>query len=237
MAEPFFQFKRFRVYHSACGFKVGTDGVLLGAWANVSDGHSVLDIGTGSGLIALMLAQRAKVSIDAIELHPCAAKQAEQNVARSAFGDVLVYNNSLAVWADSGKKYDVVVCNPPFFSNAQPPKDDALALAKHTITLTPMELFGQVRKLMKPTGHFCTIFPKTEYELFCHAAKTHGFFPEKVVDVYPMPNYPEIRLMVEFTLTDKGKPTREPLYIEQSESRHDYSDAYKALTKDFFLRF
>ncbi len=237
MPEPYFQFKRFRVYHADCGFKVGTDGVLLGAWTPVKDGDSVLDIGTGSGLISLMIAQRANVQIDAIDINARAAEQAAKNFGRSAFSDIRAYHSAVADWAGSDRKYDLVVCNPPFFSNAQPPRDPDLKVAKHTVALDPPDLFALARSLLRAGGGLGIIFPRSEYDVFCQAAKKHGFFPQNVLDVYPLPDHPEIRLLVNFVMSDPGPPERHDLHIERSKKRHDYSQEYMDLTGDFFLRF
>jgi len=237
MAEPYFQFKKFRVYHSAGGFKVGTDGVLLGAWAPVKDGDSVLDIGTGTGIISLMVAQRAKVSVDMIEINPIAASQAKRNVMCSPFSDMMVYNEDVADFVNRGKHYDFVVCNPPFFSHSQPSKDVSIRLAKHTVKLTPADLFKHVGKLLKPEGRFAVIFPQTEYDVFFNSAKAEGLFAKEVVNVFPQPDYPLIRLMVCFTKEEDAEPTKTEFLIEKSAERHDYSDEYKELTKDYFLRF
>lgn len=237
MAEPYFQFKKFRVYHSAGGFKVGTDGVLLGAWTPVKDGDRVLDIGTGTGLLSMMLSQRANVSVDAIEINPIAADQAKRNIQRSPFSNIKVLNMDVAQFVEGVVKYDLIVCNPPFFSNAQAPKDKSLHQAKHTVSLKPCDLFGHASKLLDDGGRLAMIFPKTEHDTFCAAAKSSGFYPKNVLDIYPQPDYPEIRLMVNFTKTQLPNPDRRDFWIAQSNKRHDYSQEYKELTKDFFLRF
>ncbi|MFC2176537.1 tRNA1(Val) (adenine(37)-N6)-methyltransferase, partial [Bacteroidota bacterium] len=191
MAEPYFQFKKFRVYHNSCGFKVGTDGVLLGAWAPVRGGDDILDIGTGSGLIALMLAQRAKdATVDAIDINDYAAHQAASNFAKSPFSNIRAHRSTVANWAAGSKRYDLVVCNPPFFMNAPEPKSQSLKVAKHCVSLSPSDLFKHVKTLLKPGGRFALIFPKLEYDNFCGAAKEYNFYPKDVLDVSPLPNYP-----------------------------------------------
>lgn len=237
MAEPYFQFKKFRVYHAAGGFKVGTDGVLLGAWAPVNNGDEVLDIGTGTGLISLMVAQRAQVSVDSVDINPIVAEQARMNVMRSSFSNMNVYHEDVAVFANRGKHYDLIVCNPPFYSHDQPSKDPSIRMAKHTVSLNPDDLFSHANKLLKSDGRMALIFPTTEQDVFRNAALTNGFYPNEIVIIYPQPDYSEIRLMVNYTRTVFSEPNRSVLMIEKSGTRHDYSDEYKELTKNFFLRF
>ncbi|MDP6908757.1 MAG: methyltransferase, partial [Flavobacteriales bacterium] len=190
-----------------------------------------------SGLISLMLAQRGNVEVDAIDINPVSVGQAEQNFSRSPFSNVQAYHSDVSDWRNSDRKYDLVVCNPPFFSNAQPPKNRSMMVAKHCVTLRPMDLFKHAQQLLSNAGRFAVIFPKTEYEVFCKAAKENGFFPKQILDIYPLPDYPEIRLLVNFVKDDCGKPERSSLVIEKTKKRHDYSKDYMNLTKDFFLRF
>ncbi|MGK0383532.1 MAG: tRNA1Val (adenine37-N6)-methyltransferase [Bacteroidia bacterium] len=150
---------------------------------------------------------------------------------------MMVYNEDVAQLAERGKQYDFIVCNPPFYSHSQPSKDISIRLAKHTVTLNPAGLFRHASELMKSDARFAVIFPQTEYDVFFSAAKAEGFFAKEVVNVFPQPSYPLIRLMVLFTKEDVGEPTKTDFLIEKSASRHDYSDEYKELTKDYFLRF
>ena len=237
MAEPYFQFKKFRVYHSAGGFKVGTDGVLLGAWAPARGGDSVLDIGTGTALIALMIAQRTNVFVDMVEINPIAAEQAKRNVVHSPFSNMMVYNEDVAEFSERGKQYDFIVCNPPFYSHSQPSKDVSIRLAKHTLTLNPTDLFMYASELLKSTGRLAMIFPTTEKEIFMKAAKSAGFYVSEIVSVYPQPNCEAIRLMVNFRKTESDNIIESDFMIEKSAKRHDYSVEYKELTKNYFLRF
>lgn len=236
MPEPFFQFKQFRVYQSAPGFKVGTDGVLLGAWAEIRKDESVLDIGTGTGLIALMIAQKGAGKVDAVEINPLSAKQAKKNFAHSSFTNLSLFNESVSQFVSREKKYDLIVCNPPFYSHNQPSKDESIRMAKHTVALMPDELFRCAKLLTKSNSRFNLIFPKTEEEVFFRAGSKAGFYPKKIVDVYPQPNYSQIRFLVEFVKAEV-EVERSQFYIEKSDKRHDYSDAYKNLTNEYFLRF
>lgn len=238
MAEPYFQFKKFRVYHHRHAFKVGTDGVLLGAWAEVNNGEHALDIGTGSGLIALMVAQRSTITMDAIDLNPLAAQLASTNFQHSPFSDIRAYHCDLKDYLPEQRNvYDLIVCNPPFFSHAQPPKDNTLNLAKHTVGLSPVELFREVKRLLKPTGRFSLIFPIQEKELFLDQAHVNGFHHLREMLIHPVPNQPAIRLMVTFTYQRDQAPQQEVLILENEAGKRGYTEAYRNLTEAYFLRF
>lgn len=238
MAEPYFQFKKFRVYHHRHAFKVGTDGVLLGAWAEANDGERVLDIGTGSGLIALMVAQRATITIDAIDVNPLAAQLASTNFQHSAFTDIRAHHCDLKEFLPAQHDvYDLIVCNPPFFAHAQPPKDTTLHLAKHTVGLTPKDLFREVNRLLKPTGRFSLIFPIQEKEIFLNQAENTGFHPLREMDIQAVPDQPAIRMLVTFIKKKSQNTIKETLILEEEAGKRGYTKAYRKLTEAYFLRF
>lgn len=238
MAEPFFQFKQFRVYHHRDTLKVGTDGVLLGAWAEVNKGNRVLDIGTGTGLIALMLAQKAQASIDAIDISEGASSLAAVNFAHAPFADLRAYCCDLADWLpDVQCIYDLIVCNPPFFTHAQPPKDDALHLAKHTVGLSPATLFREVSRLLKPSGHFYMIFPVQGQDEFFRAAESNGFHIFRRIELLPLPDRPAKRLLAAFTQEETNIVKVDTLTIELKAGERGYTNQFRQLTRDFFIRF
>lgn len=238
MAEPYFQFKKFRVYHYRDVLKVGTDGVLLGAWAEVNDGEKVLDIGTGTGLMALMLAQRARVTMDAIDISPTAVRQAAENFSHAPFSDIRAHQSDLGDWLSGHKDcYDLIVCNPPFFTHAQPPKDDALHLAKHTVGLAPSTLFREVARLLRPTGRFSTIFPVQGQEEFFREAARNGLHVLRQTDVIPLPGRPAKRLLVTFVPRSVETASHDALILENDAGKRGYTEAYQHLTGGYFLRF
>lgn len=238
MAEPYFQFRQFRVYHHRDTLKVGTDGVLLGAWAEVNDHERVLDIGTGIGLIALMMAQRAQVQVDAIDISNDAVTLAAENFARAPFSDIQAYCSDVDEWRKDEKGlYDLIVCNPPFFTHAQPPKDDALRLAKHTVELDPTKLFREVTRLLKPTGRFSLIFPTQGQDEVFREAEKNGLSIVRQTAVHPLPDRPAKRLLLTFVPQQADQPKHDALVLEHDAGKRCYTDDYKRLTGTYFLRF
>jgi len=238
MAEPYFQFRQFRVYHHRDTLKVGTDGVLLGAWAEVNDHERILDIGTGTGLIALMLAQGARARIDAIDISSDAVSLAAENFARAPFSDIKAHCSNVDEWfAGERGVYDLIVCNPPFFTHAQPPKDDALHLAKHTVELDPVKLFREVARLLKPTGRFSLIFPTQGQEEFFREAERNGLSVVRQTAVHPLPDRPAKRLLLTFVPHPAEQAKHDALVLENDAGKRGYTDDYKRLTGTYFLRF
>lgn len=237
MANPYFQFKQFTVYHDLCAMKVGIDGVLLGAWAPVdSSANRILDVGTGSGLIALMLAQRSNAMIDAIDLDEGAVRQAEINVTASDWNDrIRVRHQSLQRFAETETKvYDLIVSNPPFFISSLKAPDEARTIARHADTLTHEELLKYASELLKKTGRMCVILPVNEGLRCVESAWKFGLYCHQCVHVYPKPKSEPKRLLLEFGFTAR-ETQLSSIEIETAE-RHQYSAAFTALAKDFYLK-
>lgn len=216
--------------------KVGTDGVLLGAWANVENVNSVLDIGTGSGVIALMIAQRSNAHIQAVEIDRSSAIQAKYNFELSQWSERLsVEAISLQEYSKNQlNKFDLIVSNPPYFSKSLKPPSAQRALTRHTDELPNADLLCGVSLLLKPEGRFCAIFPYTEGNIFIAEAVNYGLFCNRKVFVQTKPEKPIIRILAEFSFNKIKLPDST---ISIHTSAGDYTDDYKILTADFYLAF
>lgn len=216
--------------------KVGTDGVLLGAWADIKDATNILDIGTGSGLIALMLAQRSMAQITAIDIDENAIIQAQLNVNNSPWTNriQLIECNLTEFTRSVSLKFDVIVSNPPFFKNSLKTPNISRTVARHASTDFHNEIIASAQELLTETGKLYLILPLTEgNECICFAQKS-GFFCTKKTYVYPKPHSPAKRLLLEFA-RQKSDCDGSELYIETNE-RHHYSDAFTNLVKNFYLK-
>ncbi len=215
--------------------KVGTDGVLLGAWSRVL-GRDVLDIGTGTGLIAIMLAQRSeKMTIDSVELELEAFQEAQENINNCDWTDrITAYNNSIQEFKTI-KKFDLIISNPPFFIYSTQAQDSNRNIARHTDQLSFKDLIEAIIRLLKPEGIFSLILPTTEAEHFINLAKQKQLFINRKCIVKPNPTKPSKRVLMEFSFHSK-KVLKEELTIE-TETRHQYTKEYISLTKDFYLKF
>ncbi len=159
MSNSYFQFKQFTVWHDKCAMKVGTDGVLLGAWVNIFNAKSVLDIGTGTGLIALMIAQRSTANILAVEIDADAVNQAIENVERSPWSGNIKVQHADFKTATFNTKFDVIVSNPPYFSDSLLSPDTHRSTARHTSELTYHDLISRVSGILAFKGEFSLIIP------------------------------------------------------------------------------
>jgi tRNA1Val (adenine37-N6)-methyltransferase len=235
MSNDYFQFKQFTVFHDKCSMKVNTDGVLLGAWADADNISRALDVGTGSGLIALMIAQRSEALIDAVEIDPPAALQASENSSRSPWKDrIHVQTGPFQEFAAlCGKKYDLIVSNPPFFRNALKPGDKRRSKARHDLSLTHEELLKDASSLLNPQGKFCVILPYQEKDSFTELAFIYRLQCHRITAVTATPGAVFSRILMSFRPFSAGTPDRTDLTIHKADG--SYSKIYRELTKDFYL--
>lgn len=235
MSQNDFRFKQFTVGQDRCAMKVGTDGVLLGAWTQPKDAKAILDIGTGTGLIALMLAQRNGADIDAIDIDQEATLQARENFEASPWSDRLhAIHNSIQHYSETvSKRYDLIVSNPPYFIGAHPAPSEARNIARHMDdSLSIEELSSCVKKLLQPQGRFCVILPFMEGMKFIDQAKQEGLFANRITKVKTKADRPEKRLMMEFEMVMKTPVEDELIILEADDS---YSQAYVALTFEYYM--
>lgn len=240
MTRSPFRFQRFAIEDDQCGMKIGTDAVLLGAWANAQRKERILDIGTGCGLIALMLSQRTEKNatrIDAIDQDENAAIQAAENVANSPWPDRIVVSHQPLQEFDSAEHaglYDLCVCNPPYFSDCSPSFDSQKSAARHTVALTHEQLLNCSNRLLQPGGKLCVVLPYDQLDSILSTARQANFFLHRQTSVRPLPEAPFKRVLLEFGLQE-SEIERDELVIEVR--RHEFSADYEALTGQFHLRF
>ncbi|WP_417880188.1 tRNA1(Val) (adenine(37)-N6)-methyltransferase [Vibrio sp.] len=228
-----FHFKQFSIYGGHSGMAVSTDGILLGAWAKISNHSSILDIGTGTGLLALMCAQRNQQSqITAIDIDEDAIKSAQYNIDNSPWNKRIRVIKSAAQQLESNLKFDHIICNPPYFNSGATSDWQARAIARHTQTLPHSELLNACAKLLKPAGSASFILPKTEGEAFIQLALEQGWFVERLCQVNTTEHKPGYRLL--FTLTRvQTECQNSQLTIHQANG---YSEPFIQLTRDFYLK-
>ncbi|MFC2096527.1 tRNA1(Val) (adenine(37)-N6)-methyltransferase [Bacteroidota bacterium] len=237
MPNDYFKFKQFTISQDKCAMKVGTDGVLLGAWANWANAENVLDIGAGTGLIALMIAQRSNAHIDAIEIDEEACKQAKENVKNSPWNNSInIINQSFQEFSESvNKKYDLIISNPPYFQDSLFAPDKKRTDARHNSNLKLEDLIQGSENLLNDNGIISIILPYLEGNMFILKASEMGLYCIRQTNVLPKPNREPKRLLLEFR-KEKMPLVEQELIIELNK-RHEYSEAYRNLTKDFYLAF
>jgi tRNA1Val (adenine37-N6)-methyltransferase len=232
----YFSFKQFTVYHDKCSFKVGTDGVLLGAYADVSNAEKILDIGTGSGLIALMMAQRSDGQITAIEPHYDSYKQACSNIENSSWSKrIKVENVDLQSYCPEATRFDMIVSNPPYFIDSLKNPDPVKAAARHNVTLSSEEILKGVSRLLTDDGNLQVILPYVEGNIFISEAQAYGLFCNNILKIRPLPVSEIRRLILRFT-RKRTIATEKFLTIEKG-NRYEFTEEYINLTKDFYLKF
>jgi tRNA1Val (adenine37-N6)-methyltransferase len=228
-----FTFKQFHVQHERCAMKVGTDGVLLGCWTDVPADGRILDIGTGSGLIALMIAQRTDAEIDAIDIASDAYEQACFNFAQSPWNERLkAHISSIQEW-QCEEQYDLIVSNPPYFNNSLKNPDKGRELARHTDSLSYAELIAHSVRVLKETGRLSIILPAEEERTVCTIADAHGLYLSRVTRVYSKESKPMRRVLLSWVKQADGDVREDKLVLENAEGGR--STQYQELAKDFYL--
>jgi len=236
MSKPF-KFKQFTIHQDRCAMKIGTDGVLLGAWTTLKKNpETILDIGAGTGLIALMLAQRSGAeTIDALEIDEDAYEQCVENFEASPWGDRLFcYHAGLDEFLDEMEdQYDLIVSNPPFYAEEVPSGNAARDVARQNQSLPFEELIDGVSKLLAPSGIFSTIIPYKEEALFMELALKAGLYSQRITRVKGNSSSETKRSLFQFSFNKKDV-LKDELTLEIE--RHHYTPEYIALTKDFYLK-
>lgn len=238
MPNTSFAFKQFIVKQDRCAMKVGTDAVLLGAWVLPNGSKHILDIGTGTGVIALMLAQKTQAHIDAIDIDEEAFLQAKQNALDSKFArQITVTQTSLQHYSNATtQKYNLIVTNPPYFEQSLKSSDEQRSHARHADVLPFEELLDGVLKLLDEKGKFCLILPTLEAIKFRALAEKRGLHLSKLLRVKSrIDKETDKRHMMQFEV----KPTEfsENTIAIELEERHQYTEDYKDLTKDYYINF
>lgn len=239
MANDYFSFKRFTIHQDRCAMKVGTDGVLLGVLAPTIDSGRILDIGTGTGLVGIMLSQRCpQAMVTGVELDANAAKQAEEN-ATSTGWNIKIINKSIQDFSfQCEEKFDLIVSNPPYFINSLKAPEKNRNTARHTDELSFEELIESAEKLLSEEGKFSVIIPYSEEENFIGIANKRNLVVVSSVRIIPKVGKDPKRSVITFCKC-KNKINCNinvtELVIEKEE-RHCYSDEFKKLTADFYLK-
>lgn len=248
--ETIFRFKQFDVINRKSAMKVGTDGVLLGAWSfkdmPLDADACVMDVGAGTGLISLMLAQRfSRFKIDGVELSADAAEEAEENYRRSRWASrlkMLAGDFTKLTATMAPESYDLMISNPPFFATGALAPDSDRRLARHEGTLNFSSLLCGASKLLVPGGRIALVAPADMCGHITFEAELNGMKPVRICEVYTVPRKPARRVLIELmNMSGSKSATRDRFSTKEQISIHDangdFSVEYENITKDFYLKF
>ena len=234
MSNNYFKFKQFTIVQDGCAMKVGTDGCLLGGWFDCSKSEKILDIGCGSGLIAIMAAQRCDALVTGIEIDSNAAIQAEENVKNSPWSERIEIVNCDFLEYNTSKRFDTIVCNPPYFVNSLKCDNTSRTLARHSDSLSSRDFFRKADELLTPDGRICIIIPCDILKEWENSAAEYGFYPTLTTSVKTTPRKAAKRALVEFTREGHTTAREETLILECSPGK--YSEEAKMILRDFYLK-
>jgi tRNA1Val (adenine37-N6)-methyltransferase len=236
MPNSYFKFKQFAIFQDRTPFKVGTDGVILGASADLSCVNRILDAGTGTGLIALMLAQRCDAEIVAIEPDRDSFLQASENIRQSKWSSrINIENCSLQEYSSGDQLFDLIVTNPPYFIDSLRNPDHAKAGARHNVHLGNSDILQGASRLLCREGRLQLILPRVEGNLFIAEAAGYGFYCNSILKIRPLPTADIRRMVIGFSRT--RTVVKESFLTIEKGPRHDFTEDYINLTKDFYLKF
>lgn len=229
-----FQFKHFFIANQTCGMPVSTDGILLGAWAQANQDSTILDIGTGTGLLALMMAQRFKqANIIAIDIDENAVKTAQFNTAQSAWANrIKIHCCDIILWQNA-HKVDTIICNPPYFTSGPVAKNATRAATRHTHCLSHETLLQVIKNNLSHQGQAHLILPTEPAEQFIQKALSLALFCHKMTDIKTTPNKPVSRKLLTLSAQKTKECLKNQLIIQ--DNGH-YSSEFISLTKDFYLK-
>jgi tRNA1Val (adenine37-N6)-methyltransferase len=237
MPNNYFRFKQFTILQEKSVFKVGTDGVLLGACADLAGAKRILDVGTGTGLIAIMIAQRSNAEIVAIEPEENSYLEACANVSNSKWQKkIMIQNTGFQKYSSRLQDlFDVIISNPPYFRDSLKNPDEYKASARHTGSLTSSEILAGAGNLLNQAGSLQLIMPYAEGTLFIAEASQYGFFCNRIIRVKPNPTGDIKRLILKFER--KRKTVSEKFLTIETGNRHHYTEEFKEIMKEYYLNF
>ena len=232
-----FNFKEFSIHQNNAAMKIGTDGILIGAWVNVSEKFKAIDIGSGTGIISIMLCQRnINLELDSIEISPNAIIDAKINIKSCNWSNrIKLFHRDLKDFHPHSN-YDLIVSNPPFFKESLEPSNSERSKARHQNDLKLEDILKFSKQNLSKDGSLNIILPFEQKKEAKEFAKKYGLKSIRECTVYPKPNKAPHRILIEFSKTKNKQVMKESLVIEEN-GRHNYSEDYKKLTREFYTIF
>jgi tRNA1Val (adenine37-N6)-methyltransferase len=237
MPNNYFRFKQFIIDQAGAAFKVGTDSVLLGACADLTGASKILEIGAGTALISIMAAQRSEAEIVTIEPHPESYNQAQKNVLQCKWSKriKIVKSDFQSFHQDTNEKFDLIITNPPWFRDSLKNPDVTKSFIRHSESLSSVDILRGASKLIRPEGSLQLILPYAEGNIFIAEASDYCFFCTRIIKIKAIPTGEIKRLILKFERSKKS--LKEKFLTIETGVRHQYTEEYKEVTKDFYLKF